>query len=112
MRPQRRQHRVRRTFGDQHTHDRECPAGLRDDAAGSVRDSEALLQRWHGQGRCSYAVTVRFAPTSTPAQLAMLRELGVHEGQGYLLSRPMGAVQVGDWLAAAEVAEGQADLLA
>ena len=36
----------------------------------------------------------------TPAQLAMLRELGVHEGQGYLLSRPMSAAQVGEWLAA------------
>jgi guanine deaminase len=50
--------------------DRECPPALRDDAAGSVRDSEALIQRWHGQGRNSYAVTVRFAVTSTPAQLA------------------------------------------
>jgi len=29
------------------------------------------MGRWHGQGRNAYAVTVRFAPTSTPAQLAM-----------------------------------------
>jgi guanine deaminase len=55
--------------------DRECPPGLRDDAAGSVRDSEALIQRWHGQGRNSYGVTVRFAVTSTPAQLAGAGEL-------------------------------------
>jgi guanine deaminase len=34
-----------------------------------------LIQRWHGRGRCSYAVTVRFAPTSTPAQLAMAGSL-------------------------------------
>jgi len=55
--------------------DREAPAALCDDAAGSVRDSEALIQRWHGQGRNSYAVTVRFAVTSTPAQLAGAGEL-------------------------------------
>jgi guanine deaminase len=55
--------------------DRECPPGLRDDAAGSVRDSETLIQRWHGQGRNSYAVTVRFAVTSTPEQLAGAGEL-------------------------------------
>lgn len=55
--------------------DRECPPDLRDDAAGSVRDSEALIQRWHGQGRNSYAVTVRFAVTSTPEQLAGAGEL-------------------------------------
>jgi diguanylate cyclase (GGDEF)-like protein/PAS domain S-box-containing protein len=45
----------------------------------------------------------------TVDQLARLRELGVHEGQGYLLSRPMRADQVSDLLAAAEVAEDQAD---
>jgi guanine deaminase len=50
--------------------DREAPAALRDDAASSVRDSETLIQRWHGQGRNAYAVTVRFAVTSTPEQLA------------------------------------------
>jgi len=35
----------------------------------SLRDSEALIQRWHGQGRLGYAITPRFAPTSTDAQL-------------------------------------------
>ena len=51
--------------------DRHAPDGLRDDVAGAERDCIDLIQRWHGHGRCSYAVTVRFAPTSTPAQLAM-----------------------------------------
>ena len=55
--------------------DREAPAALCDDAPSSVRDSEALVQRWHGQGRNSYAVTVRFAVTSTPEQLAGAGEL-------------------------------------
>jgi diguanylate cyclase (GGDEF)-like protein/PAS domain S-box-containing protein len=45
----------------------------------------------------------------TVDQLARLRELGVHEGQGYLLSRPMRADQVSDLLAAAEFTEDQVD---
>ncbi len=54
--------------------DRHAPDGLRDDAADPARaERECLDQiaRWHGRGRNSFAVTVRFAPTSTPAQLAM-----------------------------------------
>jgi guanine deaminase len=51
--------------------DRHAPDGLRDDVAQAERDCLDLIQRWHGVGRLSYAVTVRFAPTSTPEQLAM-----------------------------------------
>ena len=56
--------------------DRHAPDGLRDDVPGAQRDCEELIQRWHGQGRSSFAVTVRFAVTSTPEQLAMAGELG------------------------------------
>jgi diguanylate cyclase (GGDEF)-like protein len=45
----------------------------------------------------------------TAEQLATLRELGVHEGQGYLLARPMAADQVGELLAAAQAAEAPAE---
>jgi guanine deaminase len=55
--------------------DREAPPGLLDTAEQSVADSEALIQRWHGQGRNAYAATVRFAVTSTPQQLAGAGEL-------------------------------------
>jgi len=55
--------------------DRHAPAGLSDDVKGARRDCETLIQRWHGQGRNSYALTVRFAITSTPEQLAMAGEL-------------------------------------
>ncbi|MCW5656640.1 MAG: guanine deaminase [Burkholderiaceae bacterium] len=51
--------------------DRNAPDGLRDDVAGAERDCLDLIARWHGKARLAYAVTVRFAPTSTPAQLAM-----------------------------------------
>ncbi len=56
--------------------DRHAPDGLRDDVEQAERDCEDLIQRWHGRGRNAYAVTVRFAVTSTPEQLAMAGALG------------------------------------
>jgi len=55
--------------------DRHAPDGLRDDVDQAERDCEELIRRWHGRDRLAYAVTVRFAPTSTPAQLAMAGRL-------------------------------------
>lgn len=55
--------------------DRNCPEFLRDTAESGARESEVLLQRWHGTGRQMYALTPRFAPTSTPEQLGRCGEL-------------------------------------
>jgi guanine deaminase len=56
--------------------DRHAPPGLLDDPSDrGARDSVDLITRWHGQGRLAYAVTVRFAPSSTPGQLAMAGQL-------------------------------------
>jgi guanine deaminase len=55
--------------------DRNAPDTLRDTAQSAYDDSRALLQRWHGQGRAAYVITPRFAPTSTPEQLAALGAL-------------------------------------
>lgn len=49
--------------------DRHAPEGLCDTAEQSYTDSIALIERWHGVDRLQYAVTPRFAPTSTQAQL-------------------------------------------
>ncbi len=50
--------------------DRHSPDGLRDtDTALSLRQTEDLIARWHGVDRLGYAITPRFAPTSTDAQL-------------------------------------------
>jgi guanine deaminase len=49
--------------------DREAPEALRDTAQSSYDDSKTLIDRWHGRGRGLYAITPRFAITSTPAQL-------------------------------------------
>jgi len=55
--------------------DRNCPDFLADTAEGGVADSEALIQRWHKRGRAMYAITPRFAPTSSEAQLTLTGEL-------------------------------------
>ncbi len=47
-----------------------CPDDLRDDPASAYTDSKALIERWHGKGRLGYAITPRFALTSSPEQLA------------------------------------------
>ena len=45
--------------------DRFCPEGVADQTEQGLRESEELIQRWHGRGRLGYAITPRFAPTST-----------------------------------------------
>lgn len=55
--------------------DRNAPDYLTDTAESSYVDSKALIERWHGKGRLHYAVTPRFAPTSTPEQLALAGQL-------------------------------------
>jgi guanine deaminase len=55
--------------------DRNAPEGLRDTAQSAYDDSKALLEKWHGQGRATYAITPRFSPTSTPDQLAAMGAL-------------------------------------
>lgn len=49
--------------------DRGAPAALLDTAQTSYDESLALIERWHGHGRLAYAISPRFAITSTPAQL-------------------------------------------
>ena len=55
--------------------DRNAPDDLRDDVAMAEREMESLIARWHGKARLAYAVTVRFAPTSSPEQLALAGRL-------------------------------------
>jgi guanine deaminase len=49
--------------------DRNCPADLSDTAESGYQDSKRLIERWHGQDRLGYAITPRFALTSSEAQL-------------------------------------------
>jgi len=49
--------------------DRHAPEYLTDTAESAYTDSRALIERWHKRDRLLYAITPRFAITSTPEQL-------------------------------------------
>ncbi|MEL0630032.1 guanine deaminase [Psychromonas aquatilis] len=55
--------------------DRNAPDYLLDTAQSSYDQSKALIEKWHNKGRLQYAITPRFAPTSTPEQLALAGKL-------------------------------------
>lgn len=56
--------------------DRNAPEYLLDASAErSYDESRALLEKWHGRGLLRYAITPRFAPTSTPEQLEWAGQL-------------------------------------
>lgn len=55
--------------------DRNAPKFLQDTARSSYEDSKTLIEKWHKKGRSLYAVTPRFAPTSTPEQLTYAGKL-------------------------------------
>ena len=55
--------------------DQNAPDGLRDETEQSLIDSEALIHKWHGVDRLGYAITPRFVPTSSAAQLHGAGEL-------------------------------------
>ena len=55
--------------------DRHCPDWLQDTPQSAQKDSAELIQKWHNNGRLKYAITPRFAPTSSAEQLHALGEL-------------------------------------
>ncbi len=55
--------------------DSNCPEELRDSPDSGYAESKALIERWHGKGRLGYAITPRFALTSSPEQLAAAGKL-------------------------------------
>lgn len=73
--------------------DRNAPHYLLNRASGalhateqSLRDTETLIGCWHGKGRLGYAITPRFAPTSTEAQLRGAGELAQRYPQVWIQS--------------------------
>jgi guanine deaminase len=55
--------------------DRNAPAALTDTARSGYDESKALIAKWHGRGRCLYAITPRYAGSSTPEQLELAGSL-------------------------------------
>lgn len=64
--------------------DRNAPEGLCDTAQSGYDDTKALIARWHGRGRSLYAISPRFAITSTPEQLEMARALVAEHPDAYV----------------------------
>ncbi|GAB3769096.1 guanine deaminase [Ramlibacter monticola] len=64
-----------RTIAGKVLQDRHSPEGVRDETQQSLVDTEALIRRWQGRGRLGYAITPRFAPSCTEAQLRGAGEL-------------------------------------
>jgi len=58
-----------RAIGGKVLMDRNAPRALTDTARRGYDESQRLIARWHGRDRLGYAISPRFAPTSTPAQL-------------------------------------------
>lgn len=55
--------------------DRNCPEHLRDTPETAYVESRQLIERWHGLDRLLYAISPRFAPTSSPQQLQRAADL-------------------------------------
>ncbi len=62
------------------------PDGVRDDTEQSLIDTEDLIARWHGVDRLGYAITPRFAPTSSDAQLRGAGELAARHPDVWIQS--------------------------
>lgn len=55
--------------------DRNGPDALMETPEQSYQQTRELIERWHNKGRLSYALTPRFAPTSSPELLAKVQQL-------------------------------------
>ena len=66
--------------------DQHAPDGLRDTVESGYHDSKALIERWHGHARSLYAITPRFAPTSSLAQMETMRALAREHPDTYIQS--------------------------
>ncbi|WP_404713336.1 guanine deaminase [Sphingomonas sp. MMS24-J13] len=86
------------------------PEDLRDSVAEGRADTEDLIARWHGKGRLGYAVTPRFALTSSDAQLADAGAL-LAEHPGVLLHTHL-SENLGEIAAVAERFTDESDYLA
>lgn len=79
--------------------DRNCPPSLRDTAEQGADESRRLIERWHGVKRLGYAITPRFAPTSSDKQLELAGQLFQEHPGVYLQSHVAENRQEVQWVA-------------
>lgn len=80
------QRRGLRLIGGKVLQDRHSPDGVRDDTEQSLIDTETLIRKWQGQGRLGYAITPRFVPSCSDAQLRGAGELAARYPDVWLQS--------------------------
>lgn len=78
--------------------DRNAPAALTDTPQQGYDESKALIRKWHGRGRQLYAVTPRFAASSTPEQMEMAGALWAEHAGTYLQSHISENRREVDWV--------------
>ena len=80
------QRRGLRLIGGKVLQDRHSPDGVRDDTEQSLIDTESLIRKWQGQDRLGYAITPRFVPSCSDAQLRGAGELAARYPDVWLQS--------------------------
>ena len=80
--------------------DRNAPADLLDTPARGYDDSKALIARWHRRDRLGYAITPRFAATSSPEQLEAAAALWRETPGAHLQSHVAENAAEIDWISA------------
>jgi len=78
--------------------DRNCPEGVRDQTQQSLLDTEALIARWHGVERLGYAITPRFAPSCSEAQLRGAGELAAKYPDVWIQSHVAENLEEVEWV--------------
>ena len=79
--------------------DRNCPDTLCEDASTGIKESADLIERWRGRDRLAYALTPRFAPTSSPQLLAAIGQLLRSDEGLYLQTHLAESRQENRWVA-------------
>lgn len=64
--------------------DRNAPENLRDTPQSSYDETKALIAKWQGRGRVEYAISPRFAITSSPEQLEAAGVLAKEHPECYI----------------------------
>ncbi|ASY65669.1 Guanine deaminase (plasmid) [Sinorhizobium sojae CCBAU 05684] len=64
--------------------DRNAPDALRDTPQTGYDETKRLIGKWHGRGRAQYAISPRFAITSTPQQMEIARVLAAEHPECYV----------------------------
>lgn len=78
--------------------DRNAPPALTETSEAGAEATRELIGRWHGRGRALYAVTPRFAPTSSPEQMALAGEIWAGHPGTYLQSHVSETLQEVAWV--------------